>query len=221
MSDGHHTEERAPDGSPVEAFALLPPGPAPEVVDAAIARASTILDLGSGAGRLAHPLVQRGHTLTCVDQSPEMLAHVEGAETVLADIEGLDLGRTFDVVLLASNLVNTPYVDQRAAFLDACVHHVGAGGCVLVQRLDPELVPDAIDVESTADGVTYSLKDVEHVGNLFVATVGFTIGDRHWDHRFRGEVLDDDALEAALAASGLKVAAYLDGQRTWVKAVST
>ena len=147
--------------------------------------------------------------------------HAGTSKTLLevADIEGLDLGRTFAVVLLSSNLVNTPYADQRAAFLETCAHHVAPGGCVLVQRLDPELVPDAIDAESTADGVTYSLKDVEHVGDLFVATVGFTIGDRHWDHRFRGEVLDDDAFQGALGKAGLTVTEYLDGQRTWAKAV--
>ena len=209
----------APDGSPVEAFALLPPGPAPEIIDAAIPPRSTILDLGSGAGRVAHPLIERGHTLTCVDQSKEMLGHIEGAETVLADIEDLDLRRTFDVVLLASNLVNTAFADQRAAFLDTCIRHVSPRGCVLIQRLDPELVPEAIDAVSTADGVTYSLADVEHVGNLFVATVGFTIGEGHWDQRYRGEVLDDDALEAALDKAGLNVDAYLDGQRTWARAV--
>jgi SAM-dependent methyltransferase len=213
------TDEYAADGSPVEAFALLPPGPAPDIIHAAIPPASAILDLGCGAGRIAHRLIERGHTLTCVDQSEAMLAHVKDAETVLADIEGLDLGRTFAVVLLSSNLVNTPYADQRAAFLETCAHHVAPGGCVLVQRLDPELVPDAIDAESTADGVTYSLKDVEHVGDLFVATVGFTIGDRHWDHRFRGEVLDDDAFQGALGKAGLTVTEYLDGQRTWAKAV--
>ncbi len=209
----------APDGSPVEAFALLPAGPAPDVVDGAIPRGSSILDLGCGAGRLAHPLIERGHRLTCVDQSMEMLEHVRGAETILADIEDLELGRTFDVVLLPSNLVNTPFVEQRIAFLDACLRHLAPDGCVLIQRLDPELVPEAIDVESTADGVTYSLEDVEHVGSLFVATVGFTIGDRHWEHRFRGEVLDDAAFEAALGKAGLGLDAYLDGQRTWAKAV--
>lgn len=209
----------APDGSPVDAFALLPPGPAVDVIAGAVAPHSTILDLGCGAGRLAHPLIDRGHKLTCVDQSAEMLAHVKGADAVLADIEGLDLGVTFDVVLLSSNLVNTPYAEQRASFLDCCARHVASGGCVLIQRLDPELVLLAIDVDSTADGVTYSLRDVEHIGDLFVARVGFTIGDRHWEHRYRGEVLDDDATDAALTSAGLATSAYLDSQRTWVKAV--
>jgi SAM-dependent methyltransferase len=219
MTTPRESGEVAPDGSPVEAFALLPPGPAPDIIDGAIGPGSTILDLGSGAGRLAHPLMARGHTVCCVDQSAAMLAHVHGAEAILADIEDLDLGRTFDAVLLSSNLINTPYVDQRAAFLETCARHIALGGCVLVQRLDPELVPEAIDAESTADGVTYSLAAVEHVGDLFVATVGFTIGDEHWVHRYRGEVLDDHAVEVALAKAGLAVDGYLDGQRTWIKAV--
>jgi hypothetical protein len=35
-----------------------------------------------------------------------MLAHVRGAETVRGRIEELALGRRFDVVLLASHLIN-------------------------------------------------------------------------------------------------------------------
>lgn len=47
-----------------------------------------------------------GHPVTAVDQSAAMLAQVQGAETMLADIGTLDLGRTFPAVLLASQLIN-------------------------------------------------------------------------------------------------------------------
>jgi SAM-dependent methyltransferase len=83
------------DGSPVEVYLLLPPGDEPEIVHAAIPRGASILELGSGAGRVTHPLLALGHEVVAVDDSPSMLAHVR-AETVCARIGDLDLGRTFD-----------------------------------------------------------------------------------------------------------------------------
>lgn len=208
----------APDGSPVEAFAVLPPGPAPDLIDAALPPAATVLDLGCGAGRVAHVLRDRGHRVVCVDQSPEMLERVdEGLERHLADIEGLDLGRRFDAVVLASFLVNTPHVHQREEFLAACARHVAPDGVVLVQRLDPELVPIAVDAESEEAGFTYAMSDVRHDGHRFEATMAFSVADDRWEHRYEGVVLDDDELAAALVPHGLAITRYLDDQRTWVE----
>ena len=59
----------APDGSPVEAFALLPPGPAPALIAGALGDgAADVLELGCGAGRLLRPLADAGHRCTGVDQ---------------------------------------------------------------------------------------------------------------------------------------------------------
>ena len=211
----------APDGSPVEAFAVLPPGPAPDLLDGALPPAATILDLGGGAGRIAHALTAKGHRVTVVDQCQAMLDHVhDDVERHLADIEELDLGRTFDAVLLASFLVNTPHEHQRDAFLATCERHLADGGAVYVQRLDPELVPLAVDAESEDDGVTYAMSDVRHDGSRFEATMAFRItGDdeQQWQHRYEGVVLDDDELAKALAPHHLRIARFLDDQRTWVE----
>lgn len=96
----------APDGSPVGLYATLAPLGEPELIDAAVPPGSEILELGCGAGRLTHELLALRHPVVAVDNSPEMLAHVRGAETVLSDIETLQLDRTFPVVLLASNFLN-------------------------------------------------------------------------------------------------------------------
>ncbi|MEQ0559408.1 class I SAM-dependent methyltransferase [Amycolatopsis sp. NEAU-NG30] len=80
------------DGSLV--YLLLPNGGL-EIVHAAIPRGASILELGSGAGRVTHPLLALGHEVVAVDDSPSMLAHVR-AETVCARIGDLDLGWTFD-----------------------------------------------------------------------------------------------------------------------------
>ena len=209
----------APDGSPVEAFAVLPPGPAPDLLDAALPPAATVLDLGGGAGRIAHALTAKGHRVTVVDQCQAMLDHVDGrqVETHLADIEGLDLGRAFDAVVLASFLVNTPHEHQREAFLATCERHVADGGAVYVQRLDPELVPVAVDAESEDQGVTYAMSDVRHDGSRFEATMSFRRLDETWQHRYEGVVLDDDELAQALAPHHLRIARFLDDQRTWVE----
>ena len=67
-----------------------------------------------------------------VDQSPEMLERIHGAETACSPIETLDLPRRFDVVLLASHLVNTPDDRLRRGFLRACRRHVHDDGRVLL-----------------------------------------------------------------------------------------
>jgi SAM-dependent methyltransferase len=91
----------------------------PAIVHAATGPGASILELGCGAGRVTHPLVALGHPVVAVDESADMLAHVRGAETVCARIEDLALGRRFDLVLLASHLINSD-PPTRAAFLAAC-----------------------------------------------------------------------------------------------------
>src|SRR3984957_12072689 len=86
------------------------------IVHEAAGAGASILELGSGAGRVTHPLVALGHPVVAVDESPEMLAHVRGAETGCARIEDLDLGRRVGAVLLASHLINADD-ETRSVFL--------------------------------------------------------------------------------------------------------
>lgn len=214
----------APDGSPVEAFAVLPPGPAPHLLDAVLPPAATVLDLGGGAGRIARALTAKGHRVTVVDQCQAMLDHVDDTtESHLADIEELDLGRTFDAVLLASFLVNTPHEHQRDEFLATCKRHVDpTNGAIYIQRLDPELVPLAVDAESEEEGFTYAMSDVRHDGQTFQATMAFRSADNQtWQHRYEGVVLDDDEFAKALAPHHLRITRYLDDQHTWVEIHTT
>jgi 2-polyprenyl-3-methyl-5-hydroxy-6-metoxy-1,4-benzoquinol methylase len=121
------------DGSPVDMCVRMPTFGEPEIVHDAIPAGAEILELGSGAGRMTHRLLELGHPVTAVDNSAEMLAHVRGAETVLSEIEGLDLGRRFACVLLASHLIDTDE-SERTPFLETCVRHVAPEGVVLFQR---------------------------------------------------------------------------------------
>lgn len=227
-----------PDGCAVELYALLPPMGEPEVVHAAIPAGASILELGAGAGRMTHRLVELGHPVVAVDESPEMLERIHGAapgtpaearptgaaeagvETVQARIQDLDLNRRFDAVLLASFLVNTPDDDLRHRFLAACRNHLGDGGCVLVQRHRPGWFDEATEEERTSGGVTFRLRDLRRPGpGLLAATAEYQVGERVWTHAFTARRLDDGALVAALAEAGLAVDAYLTGDGSWVRAV--
>jgi SAM-dependent methyltransferase len=209
-----------PDGCAVELYVLLQPMGEPEIVHAAVPAGASVLELGAGAGRVTHRLLALGHPVVAVDESAEMLARIRGADTVRARIEGLDLHRRFDVVLLASFLVNTDDRDVRRRFLATCRRHVRDGGCVLVQRHPPAWFDEAADGEGVAGGVLHRLRDLRRPGpGLLAATVEYQVGDRVWAQTFTAERLDDEALEADLAEAGLAVDAYLTGDGSWVRAV--
>jgi SAM-dependent methyltransferase len=204
----------------VELYSLLPPMGEPEVVHAAIPAGAGILELGAGAGRVTHRLLELGHPVVAVDESAEMLARVRGAGTVRARIQELHLGRRFEVVLLASFLVNTPDRELRGRFLTACREHVRDDGCVVVQRHEPRWFDEAAEGERTSDGITFRLRDLARPGpGLLSATAEYQVGERVWTQSFTAERLDDRQLAAALGEAGLTVDAYLTGDGSWVRAV--
>jgi len=209
-----------PDGCSVELYALLPPMGEPAIIHAAIPAGTGILELGAGAGRVTHPLVRLGHPVVAVDESAEMLAHVRGAETVRARIQDLHLERRFDVVLLASYLVNTADRELRQRFLAACREHVADDGRVLIQRHEPRWFDQAAEGERTRRGITFRLRDLERPGaGLLAGTVEYQAGERVWTQSFTAERLDDERLAAALGEVGLAVDAYLTADGSWVRAV--
>jgi len=104
--DPHH-----PDPGFADLYASLPDATdlEPWLSLARVAR-PPVLYLGAGAGRLAVPLVQAGIELVLVDAHPGMLEHLRRrlpqAETHLALVEELDLGRRFDLVMVPSNILD-------------------------------------------------------------------------------------------------------------------
>jgi SAM-dependent methyltransferase len=209
-----------PDGCAVELYRVLPAMGEPEVVDAAIPAGAAILELGAGAGRVTHPLIGLGHPVVAVDESAEMLACIQGAETVRAKIQDLRLGRRFDVVLLASFLVNVADRGLRRRFLERCRDHVREEGCVLVQRHPPAWFDEAAEGERSSGGIIFRLRDLSRPGpGLLAATVEYQVGERVWTQTFTAERVGDKDLEAALGEAGLAVDAYLTGDGSWVRAV--
>lgn len=210
-----------PDGCAVEMYARLPAGEEPEIVARAAPAGARLLELGSGAGRVTTPLVARGFEVVAVDESPEMLAYVKGARTVCSPIEALDLAERFDVVLLASFLVNTADEALCAALLRTCARHVAPDGCVLVQRENDRWHDEAtVPREWERGGQRIRLAEVEHRGTDRVAVrMEYAFEGTEWTHSFVSRVLPDAAFEAELKAAGLALDEYLTEDHSWARAV--
>jgi SAM-dependent methyltransferase len=207
-------EEVAPDGSPVILYTRFPPGDEPEIIDAAIPRHSTILELGAGAGRITHPLLERGHQVVAVDQSAAMLRHIHGAETVQADIETLDLGRRFPVVLLASHFVNVPEEASRRAFLRTCRRHVTDGGMALIERHEPDWAESAREGMREVAGIRLGLRDVLGDPPHVSAVAVYEIDGQVFEQPFTARVFNDDELAGELESVGLRLDRVLNPK--WV-----
>ncbi|WP_084963507.1 class I SAM-dependent methyltransferase [Thermoactinospora rubra] len=210
-----------PDGSPVEFYRLLGAEEEADVVAGVVPAGGTILELGSGTGRVTHALVERGFRVVAVDESPEMLAHVRGAETVCARVQELDLGRRFDGVLLSSYLVNVPDDALRHDFLAACARHVAPGGSVLVQWQPAEAHERwQAGRGRTMGDIGIHMVALERVApTLFSATMEYRHRDRVWTQSFTSRQLTDEELAAELARAGLALDRFLTEDRTWVRVV--
>lgn len=207
----------APDGSPVDVYAALPAGEAPALIDAAIGEPASILELGSGPGRITGPLVARGHRLTAVDESPEMLAHVAGAETVLADLFSLDLGRQFDAVVAASHLINAPDAGRRRALLDVCRRHLRPSGVALVERYEPGWAAAPVARTATVGPVLIDFEPLAVANGAFRGRVRYTLGERSWVQEFEAAAVTDHMLASEAEAAGLELRGWLDEARTWAR----
>lgn len=224
-----------PDGCAVELYERLSAGTEPDVIAAAVPAGAHILELGCGAGRVTHPLLERGFTVTAVDESPEMLRRVRGARTVCSPIEDLELGETFDVVLLASFLVHTGDVEVRRGLLRTCARHVARDGCVLIQREGDDYhvnvprersemgVPPA-EGWGRVDpaGYTVRILSAEPVGDgVNSVRAEYVFPDATWTQTFRSRPLTTEQFEEALAEAGLVVDRYLTEDGMWVRAMSS
>ncbi|WP_414936728.1 class I SAM-dependent methyltransferase [Amycolatopsis sp. cmx-11-51] len=207
------------DGCSVEVYRLLPPAGEAGIVHAAVPDGASILELGSGAGRVTHALLDLGHPVVAVDDSPEMLAHVRTA-TVCSKIEDLRLDRDFDAVVLGSHLVNTALDADRAAFLSTAREHVAPGGRVLVEWHPPDWFDTVRDGQGGRLGeVDVRLGDLVRDGDLLSAVVRYSSGGRWWNQAFTCRRLEPPGLDAALAAAGLVIERWCTDDRTWFSAV--
>ncbi|MEZ5167954.1 MAG: class I SAM-dependent methyltransferase [Acidimicrobiales bacterium] len=95
----------------------------------------SVLDAGCGTGRVAIELAARGFDVVGVDLDEAMLGEAQakapGLRWVLADLVDVDLGRTFDLVVMAGNVMIFVAPGTEAAVLAAMARHVTPGGIVI------------------------------------------------------------------------------------------
>ncbi|MPY50707.1 class I SAM-dependent methyltransferase [Streptomyces sp. K1PN6] len=209
-----------PDGCAVELYSRLPVGEEPEVIAGVAPAGARILELGSGVGRMTHPLLERGFTVTAVDESAEMLERVRGARTICSPVEKLDLDEKFDVVLLASFLVHSGDDEVRRGLLRTCLRHVADDGFVLIQREGEDYHTNVPRERVDPSGFTVRILSSEPAGDgVNSVHVEYDFPDAVWTQTFRARPLSREQFEEALGEVGLKVDRYVTEDRIWVKAV--
>lgn len=213
-----------PDGCAVDLYARLSVGDEPEVIAGAVPAEAHILELGSGAGRVTRPLLERGFRITAVDESAEMLEKVSAiggrVRTIQSPIEKLDLGERFEVVMLASFLVHNGDVSVRRGMLRACRSHVTDDGCVLIQREGADYHTNLPRERVDPGGYTVRILSAEPVGDgVNEVRAEYVFPDAVWTQTFRARPLTKEQFEQALEEAGLRVDKYLTEDGIWVRAV--
>lgn len=124
-------------------------------------RPATVLDAGCGTGRVAIELSLRGHDVVGVDVDAAMLEAARAKAPGLTWIEGdltdpaLELGRTFDVVVMAGNvLIFVPTGTEAQVIANAARWLAPGGRLVAGYSLRPGgLQPSGHDAHASAAGL--------------------------------------------------------------------
>lgn len=79
------------------------------MIDAMVPRGARILDAGCGPGRVGGELARRGHTVVGVDVDPLLIeaarADEPGSTWLVGDLAELELDQTFDIAVMAGNVL--------------------------------------------------------------------------------------------------------------------
>lgn len=124
-------------------------------------RPATVLDAGCGTGRVAIELSRRGHDVVGVDVDAAMLEAARAKAPDLTWVEGdltdpgLDLGRTFDLVVMAGNvLIFVPRGTEGQVIANAARWLAPGGRLVAGYSLRPGgLQPSDHDAHAGAAGL--------------------------------------------------------------------
>ncbi|MCY4727392.1 class I SAM-dependent methyltransferase [Nocardioides sp. STR2] len=120
-------------------------------------RGGHVLELGSGTGQKLVPIASDGHPCTGLELSPAMLAgarrraDVRGVavEWVQGDMRAFDLGRTFDLVIIAANsLLHLHEAADLVGCFRSVRRHLAPGARLVLDVFNP-----SVHMLAQADGV--------------------------------------------------------------------
>ncbi|HKN39472.1 MAG TPA: class I SAM-dependent methyltransferase [Acidimicrobiia bacterium] len=128
-------------------------------------RVRSVLDAGSGTGRVAIELARRGLDVVGVDADPGMLAAARAKapdlDWVLADLSDFELvaadgRRRFDAAVMAGNVMIFVVPGTEGAVLEHVAGHVRPGGLVVAgfQLIPGRFSLDRYDELAAAAGLT-------------------------------------------------------------------
>jgi hypothetical protein len=171
------------------------------------------LDGTRGAGRIVQAVTELGVDLGSV------LQVVVEPEASAAQIDGLELGRVFDVVVLGSHLVNRPEEAVRQALLALARRHLAPdlapAGRLLIEHHPIDWAETAADVRPTPGG-PLGMLEVRREPPFVSAVSVYDVGGRVVRQPFTARVLSEQELSAACSAAGLAVRRRLGP--TWLEA---
>jgi SAM-dependent methyltransferase len=213
---------QAPDGCSVELYRKFPYLGELEDYRALFPGGCSTLELGCGTGRLTRRLLEWDARVTAVDNSPQMLAAVpERASRVLGDIESLHLQRGFDVVLLASCLVNHPVPGVRSAFVECARRHLRPGGHLLLERHDPLWLRNVRAGPLNPVGpVEMSVETVRRVDDVVEMTLRYDLDGQSWRHAFSTASMEATDIEALLGRCAFGSFAWSARPARWLTAIA-
>ncbi|MFI5168431.1 MAG: class I SAM-dependent methyltransferase [Thermoanaerobaculales bacterium] len=120
----------------------------------------SVLDAGCGTGRIARELARRGVETVGVDLDEDMLSTARRKAPALewhcADLATIDLGRVFDVALLAGNVMIFLTPGSESAVVANLTRHLAPGGALVAGfSLRPgQLTVDVYDRLAAAAGLS-------------------------------------------------------------------
>lgn len=122
-------------------------------------RPATVLDAGCGSGRVAIELARHGIEVVGVDVDASMLDAARRRAPHITwhhhDLAGLDLGRAFDVVVMAGNVPLFTPPGSEPALVAGAARHVASGGVLIAGfSLDRAYTLADYDAHCAAAGLT-------------------------------------------------------------------
>jgi SAM-dependent methyltransferase len=129
-----------------------------------------VLELGCGTGQKLIPIASDGHPCVGLDASTEMLAEARrkadkrgvGVEWVQGDMRAFDLGRSFDLVLIAANsLLHLHRADDLVGCFQSVRKHLAPGAGLVFDVFNPSvrLLAEADGVRRTREALSFTAPD--------------------------------------------------------------